>query len=246
MRRTLLSVPLLVFCLSAPAQAAPLVISLFVEDVQITFGPNGVNLVLYTFFFCPGGRDCSAEAVGEIVIQAGPLISMTVTRDADGNPLSTLYEYPDASVAFEGTVFSDVIFFGDGAFTARVPMFHFTVQNEQRVGPFCDPYCGAFIEEELTFVDGLFNPDFAEVFGVRQPFESGSVSLFIDEITGTPDSPERTGQWLHNDGEIEAETVPEPGTTMLSLLAAAAFARRRQFAGRPATAACAHSPTVVK
>jgi len=127
MCRTLLSVPLLVFCLSAPAQAAPLVINLVAEDERITFGPDGVSLVVFTFF-C--SSDCAAEAIGEIVIQAGPLIRLTVTRDADGNPISSLYEYPDASVAFEGQVFSDD-FWGEGAFSARVPMFHFTVVNEQ-------------------------------------------------------------------------------------------------------------------
>jgi hypothetical protein len=212
MRTSLLPVLLAAFCYSTPIEASPVTIEFFSEGGDMSFGPAGVHINESDEMTCHCDPE-DLEAFGFLTIHAGPLLNLSVTRDAAGNPVSSLYQYPDATLTFVSSF---------GNFTARSPMFHFTVREDP------PPSFRGVIREDVQMVDAVFDPDLATYFRIGQDAGDFLYQLVVI-VTGTPDSPlDRSGDSFHNGFFAQAQAIPEPSATTLCLLAGAAVVARRR------------------
>jgi len=191
----------------------------------IVSGPElPVDFGLVPFTMSEALREPPFHEIGTADLVSGPLLDLDVDV---ANGLTT-YSYGAGTLALTLTVEDDHFNLVQGTFLAPTLPFSFTVCEG------CDSLFGGGDAEDFAIAlgNGLFDAAVAKALGVSPHTIGGFIDFGLEDIDGAPDSQSRRG--FDHRGlavlEIEAQDVPEPGTIILGLVAAAGLAARRRRA----------------
>lgn len=163
-----------------------------------------------------------AESLGDVLLQitSGPMLDVTIV-----NSDSTLYSYAGGTIGFEATWELPDGSLATGGWVAPLPAVTFRVYGEDEVDGGGNDY--PKVEFSVGIGIGKFDPVLAHALGVRRKSRSADVFGFLENIAGEPPLEERiVGNIYEPTLTIRANTVPEPGTTVLALLGAVGLVTR--------------------
>ena len=158
----------------------------------ITFGVNPAAASDSFLGVLKDGRPFQSPDVsffrGEFMLTSGPLLDLSVTNDAFGMPVSSVYQYGPGELIVNARWDSNT---GPMSGTFVAPILGLTVNVDETN---CFPFgCNKMGRATALLGPGLFDPLFADALDLDGPSVGGRFfAQAIDRITGTPSSEGRS------------------------------------------------------